>query len=76
MYNNFEPILLDKIVWMLMLLLLHHQQIPDSSGFEFREKLRTENLKAVLNKACPEMSSTWDSLVAYVETSDHYAKES
>ncbi|KAK9919443.1 hypothetical protein M0R45_028035 [Rubus argutus] len=52
------------------------KQIPDSSGFEFREKLRTENLKALLNKACSEMSSTWDSLVAYAETSDHYAKES
>lgn len=59
-----------------MLLLLHHQQIPDSSGIEFREKLSTENLKALLNKACPEMSSTWDSLMAYVETAGHYARES
>ncbi|XP_024188845.2 protein prenyltransferase alpha subunit repeat-containing protein 1-A isoform X2 [Rosa chinensis] len=52
------------------------KQIPDSGGVEFFEKLRTEHLNALLNKACPERSSTWDSIMAYVETSDHYVKES
>ncbi|XP_050380454.1 uncharacterized protein LOC126797773 isoform X2 [Argentina anserina] len=51
------------------------KQIPDSGGFEFREKLRTENLQALLNKACHEKSSTWDSILADVETFDHLAKE-
>ncbi|RXH82491.1 hypothetical protein DVH24_036832 [Malus domestica] len=31
-------------------------------------KLKTENLKALLNKACPERSSTWDSLQKSIET--------
>ncbi|KAM1692020.1 hypothetical protein FF1_033660 [Malus domestica] len=52
------------ILWLI-------KQIPDSRLIEFQEKLKTENLKALLNKACPERSSTWDSLVSYVEASGH-----
>ncbi|CAN6582198.1 unnamed protein product [Malus baccata var. baccata] len=52
------------ILWLI-------KQIPDSRRIEFQEKLKTENLKALLNKACPERSSTWDSLVSYVEASGH-----
>ncbi|CAN6714757.1 unnamed protein product [Malus baccata var. baccata] len=47
------------ILWLI-------KQIPDSRLIEFQDKLKTENLKALLNKACPERSSTWDSLVNYL----------
>ncbi|KAM2664268.1 hypothetical protein EV1_010713 [Malus domestica] len=47
------------ILWLI-------KPIPDSRRIEFQDKLKTENLKALLNKACPERSSTWDSLVSYL----------
>ncbi|KAM1095821.1 hypothetical protein ACFX2B_010517 [Malus domestica] len=49
------------ILWLI-------KQIPDSRRIEFQDKLKTENLKALLNKACPERSSTWDSLQKSIET--------
>ncbi|KAM0995171.1 hypothetical protein ACFX19_010735 [Malus domestica] len=43
------------ILWLI-------KQIPDSRRIEFQDKLKTENLKALLNKACPERENAVESL--------------
>ncbi|CAL2269584.1 unnamed protein product [Prunus armeniaca] len=66
-FDDYQAQAMHSATYMLWLI----KQIPDPCRIELQEKLRTENLKALLNKVCPERSSTWDCLTGYVEASDH-----
>ncbi|XP_020421657.1 protein prenyltransferase alpha subunit repeat-containing protein 1-B isoform X2 [Prunus persica] len=66
-FDDYQAQAMHSATYMLWLI----KQIPDSCRIELQEKLKTENLKALLNKVCPERSSTWDCLMGYVEASDH-----
>ncbi|KAL6278871.1 hypothetical protein ACE6H2_022472 [Prunus campanulata] len=66
-FDDYQAQAMHSATYMLWLI----KQIPDSCRIELQGKLKTEHLKALLNKACPERSSTWDCLTGYVEASDH-----
>ncbi|KAL6132496.1 hypothetical protein ACLB2K_064738 [Fragaria x ananassa] len=70
-FDDYQAQATHSATYMLWLI----KQIPDSGGIELREKLKIKNLKTLLNNACPGRSSTWDSVLVYLETSDHYATE-
>lgn len=60
---------LNSICQLLLWSLLSTWQIPQFHGIELQDKLRAENLKSVLNKACPEKSLLWDHLMGYERAS-------
>ncbi|XP_015576533.1 protein prenyltransferase alpha subunit repeat-containing protein 1 isoform X2 [Ricinus communis] len=65
-YEDFQAQAVHSATYILWLM----KQIPESQGIELKKKLNAGNWKTMLNVACAERSSLWDSLATYLETSN------